>query len=95
MCLEEGYFPDRWKDARLVLLLKWPDKPFSSPSSYKSVCLQGKVVKRLPLKRINDHIEADGRYSERQFGFCKNRSTLNALRIYWNSGIGEHRNTSE
>ncbi|GBP22397.1 Putative 115 kDa protein in type-1 retrotransposable element R1DM [Eumeta japonica] len=37
-CLKEGYFPSRWKQQRLVLLLKGK-KPPEEPSSYRPRCM--------------------------------------------------------
>lgn len=80
ICLKEGQFPDRWNEACVVLLLKGPSKSFSSPCSCIPICLldtMGKILKRLLLKRIN---EAIGRLSERQFGFHRGHSTMEATR---------------
>lgn len=50
LCLSKIIFPAKWKEARLVLLRKGPDKPIDSPSSSRPVCLMGtmsKVLERL------------------------------------------------
>lgn len=62
-CLREGYFPVKWKIAKVTVLLK-------SPSSYRGICLipaLGKVFERLLVERLQ---EAEGhRLCLRQFGF--------------------------
>lgn len=37
-CLVQGPFPNPWKEAKLVLLLKG-NKPLDQPSSYRPICL--------------------------------------------------------
>ena len=41
-CLQEGYFSDKWKLQRLVLLLKGK-KPLYKPSPYRPLCMLGSV----------------------------------------------------
>ena len=51
-CLQEGYFPAKWKMQRLVLLLKG-NKPSDEPSAYRPLCmldLAGKVLERIMYK---------------------------------------------
>lgn len=82
-CLREGVFPDRWKVAKLVLLRKGA-KPLDSPSSYRPICLLdsvGKLFERLLKARLEDHLEANGgRLNDRQYGFRKGRSTVDAIK---------------
>lgn len=79
--LGEGYFPERWKKARLVLLPK-PDKPPEDPSSYRPLCLldtAGKAFETILTKRLNDELEAKDAISENQYGFRGGRSTIDAI----------------
>ena len=81
-CLEEGYFPDRWKIQKLVLLPK-PGKPPGDPSSYRPICLLdtlGKLLERIILNRLTQCTENESGLSERQFGFRKGLSTVDAIR---------------
>jgi hypothetical protein len=83
-CFKDKIFPERWKTAKLLLIHKGKDKPVSHPSSYRPICLldaAGKLLERLILGRLNQHIEITGGLSESQFGFRRGRSTLNAIQI--------------
>lgn len=78
-CLSEGYFPRAWKVARVVVLLKSPDRVRSNPRSYRGISLLpvlGKVLERIMVTRLK---ECDGAcLSEYQFGFREGRSVDDA-----------------
>lgn len=83
-CLDALTFPPRWKRARLVLLRKGPDKPPDAPSSYRPICMldaPGKLLERLLLQRLEEHLDAHGgrRRAQNQFGFRKGVSTESAI----------------
>jgi len=81
-CLAENEFPVRWKASRLVLLLKGPDKPPLAPSSYRPLCMlnsTAKLLERLLLTRLNQHLDLTGQRSENQYGFRHGRSTEDAI----------------
>ncbi|CAB0037474.1 unnamed protein product [Trichogramma brassicae] len=65
MCLETGVFPSGWKRQRLVLLPK-PDTA-------------GKILERIICDRLEAFTERPGGLSERQYGFRKGRSTIEAI----------------
>ena len=78
-CLCEGMFPSQWKKQRLVLLPKG-DKPPNDP--YRPICLLdtvGKVMERIICNRLKVYSEGAGGLSDRQFGFRKLRSTVDAI----------------
>ena len=78
----DGHFPDRWKIQKLVLLPK-PGKPPGYPASYRPICLLdtvGKLLERLILNRLTTFTEGEHGLSNRQFGFRKGRSTVDAVR---------------
>jgi len=80
-CLEEGTFPETWKTARLVLLRKG-DKPLGEPSSYRPLCLLdclGKLLEKIIDNRLREFLDTHEGLHDRQFGFRKGRSTLDAL----------------
>lgn len=82
-CLNECHFPDVWKVQKLVLLPK-PGKPPGDPSSYRPICLLdtlGKLLERVILNRLSEYTEGEHGLSERQFGFRKGRSTVDAMQI--------------
>lgn len=79
--LETQTFPDRWKVARLVLLLKG-DKPPNLPSSYRPLCMlssMSKLFETLIKNRLCKEIDERGGLHENQYGFRKNRSTVQAI----------------
>lgn len=79
-CMDTGVFPDRWKRQRLVLLPK-PGKPPGDPSAYRPICLidtAGKLLERVILNRLTIYLERG--LSDRQFGFRKGRSTVDAIK---------------
>lgn len=81
-CIREGIFPERWKRQRLVLLLK-PGKAPDEPSSYRPLCLLdtvGKVLERIIGDRLQEHLEGAGGLCDRQYGFRRARSTVDAIR---------------
>lgn len=81
-CLKESVFPRAWKIAKLVLLRKG-DKPLEDPSSYRPICLLntvGKFFERLIKTRIEKRLEEAGDLDDRQYGFRKGRSTVDAIR---------------
>lgn len=76
-----GEFPKIWKRAMLVLLRKG-DKPLDLPSSYRPICLLdnlGKLYERLIQQRITEDIRRLGDLNDRQYGFRKKRSTIDAV----------------
>jgi len=82
-CLSSGVFPERWKVARLVLLHKGKDKPRTEASSYRPLSLLdcvGKLFERLLLNKVNAHLAAVRGLSDRQFGFRRGKSTVDAVR---------------
>ena len=80
-CMAEGVFPAQWKRQKLVLLPK-PRKPPGVPSSYRPICLldtMGKMLERVIYNRLLPFIELAGGLSERQYGFRRARSTVDAV----------------
>jgi len=82
-CLCSGVFPEIWKKARLVLLRKG-DKPLDDPSSYRPLCLLdclGKLFEKIIDNRLRLFLDTTKGLHERQFGFRKGRSTIDALEV--------------
>lgn len=80
--LRLGLVPKTWKEARLVLIKKI-GKPECDPSAYRPLCVlneTGKFLERIIAKRIEEYVERIGpEMSTNQYGFVKNRSTIDAL----------------
>ena len=80
-CLKEGCFPKRWKRQRLVLIYKGKGDQ-NLPSSYRPLCMldtAGKLLEKLLKPRLQAAIKAAGDLSDRQYGFRKGRSTVEAI----------------
>ena len=78
-CLREGLFPKKWKEARVVALLKGADKDRAEPRSYRPLSLLsglGKILERMLIERLLTPM--DGKWNKRQFGFVKSKCTENA-----------------
>lgn len=81
-CLAHSTFPSRWKESRLVLLHKGSGKPVTDPSSYRPLSMldsSGKLLERLILRRLNEHLDATGHRSPNQYGFRRGWSTEDAI----------------
>lgn len=79
-CWKYKIFPNEWKRALVVTLLKSEDKDASVPSSYRPICLlpiMGKVMEGIILSRMKS--SCDGKISTNQYGFVAKRSTEDAL----------------
>lgn len=82
MCVKESKFPEQWKIAYLVLLPKGQlcvEQPKVRP-----ICLLnevGKIFEKVLVNRITDWMEnsPDSALTSNQFGFCRGRSTIDAL----------------
>lgn len=80
-CLKLGHFPDRWKHAE-VMAIKKPDKPSSSPKSYRPISLLtslSKILERVILSRLTEHLTANNIIPEQQHGFRNQKSTITQL----------------
>lgn len=85
VCLDTMCFPVTWKTARVVVLLKSPERVRSDPGSYRPICLLsvlGKVLERMMVRRLERKV-CDGMCDE-QYGFRAGRSTEGA----WNRVLG-------
>lgn len=87
--LKEGIFPNKWKVARLVLIPKGKQEDLDIPKA-RPICLIddiGKYLERIIVDRIDtwmDYMYERGcafraQIGKNQFGFRKNRSTIDAL----------------
>lgn len=75
-CLNEGKFPRVWKRAQVA----WLPKP--SGDSLRPICLLptiGKVLDKVLANRLSHFLETNGHLSDRQFGFRKRKSAVDAV----------------
>uniref|UniRef100_A0ABD2W7C9 Reverse transcriptase domain-containing protein n=1 Tax=Trichogramma kaykai TaxID=54128 RepID=A0ABD2W7C9_9HYME len=80
-CIRSGVFPRCWKRQRLVLLPK-PGKPPDEPTSFRPICMldaMGKMLERIICDRLQAFTESPAGLSDRQFGFRRGRSTIDAI----------------
>ena len=79
VCLSMMCFFSAWKIARVIVLLKSPEKVRSDPGSYRPICLLsvlGKALERMMIKRLERLVSE--RLCDAQYGFVKGRSTESA-----------------
>lgn len=75
------YFPEKWKIANVIPIHK-PGKSPQLPTSYRPISLLSslsKILERIVLKRINDHIASNNIIPPEQHGFRKQKSTTHQL----------------
>ena len=80
-CLRTGYFPNAWKQAKVVMLPK-PGKDLTKPTTYRPISLlpaMGKIFERIVASRLSAFLEKVDYFDENQAGFRKKRSTIDQL----------------
>lgn len=76
-CIQTQIFPEPWKNAIIIPIPK-PKKPLKNPTSYRPISLlttMSKILERIALKKINNHIYRNKVIIEEQFGFVPEKST--------------------
>ena len=84
--LRKGRFFVDWKEQRLVLLRK-SNKLLGVASSYRPICLldtMGKLLEKLILQRLQALLVGQNGLLEKQFGFRKGSSTVDAIQAVVN-----------
>lgn len=79
-CWNLAYFPKIWKKGNLVVLLKDPQKDNSLVKNYRPITLlptYSKIFEKIIRLRLDESL--DPLHSNRQFGFCKGKSAVDAL----------------
>lgn len=80
-CFRICYFPQAWKQAKVISILK-PGKEASLASSYRPISLLNafsKILEKLIVKRLNSHILQKNIFLNEQFGFRAMHSTSHQL----------------
>ena len=83
MCLKESCFPDFWKVSSVVPVFRNVGES-STANNYHPVSLLSvvtKVVEKLVINRIVNHLEKCGLFSDFQYGFRSSRSTADLLTV--------------
>ena len=86
--LEEGYVPEKWKEAQIVAIHKGGNK--EEPLNYRPVSLLSiliKILEGIIRDRWMDYLERNGKLSEKQFGFRKGRSCITNLLSFYSRVI--------
>lgn len=97
-CLHLSHFPSPWKHAKVIGIRK-PGKPAHSPSSYRPISLLSslsKVLERVILHRLNNHIYNNNIIPSQQHGFRPHHSTttqLNRLTTHIKSALNNKLST--
>jgi len=81
-CIKLRYFPDSWKHANVVPILK-PSKDPANPGSYRPISLLNglsKILERVMLNRITKHANDTNIIPDIQHGFQKGKSTVHQLK---------------
>lgn len=79
--LRGGILPGEWKVGKLILLRKL-GKMGQHPSVYRPICLldvMGKLMERILVGRMENWIRGKGGFCDRQYGFMKGLSTVQAV----------------
>ena len=74
-------FPESWRESILIPILK-PNKPSLLPSSYRPIALTScicKLMEKIINKRLAFTLEEIRYFSPYQYGFRKNRTTIDPL----------------
>lgn len=80
-CINRGYFPDYWKLATIMPILK-NKKDSKLISSYRPISMLSnisKLLERAIKRKIDDHLDTHAILQNNQFGFTKHSSTEDAL----------------
>jgi len=80
-CLKLGYFPQRWRCAKVLILKKPGRTDYASPGSYRPIsilCALSKLFEKIILHRLSTLAEREGWFGGGQHGFRKGRSTESA-----------------
>ena len=83
MCLKASCFPDFWKVSSVVPVFRNVGES-STANNYHPVSLLSvvtKVVEKLVINRIVNHLEKCGLFSDFQYGFRSSRSTADLLTV--------------
>ena len=92
LSLKSGIVPTEWKLHNITPVFKSGDK--SNVKNYRPIsllCIISKVLERLVYDKVLDYYSSS--ISHYQFGFCKNKSTLQQLLLFFNSLCTEKKQT--
>ncbi|XP_015438039.1 PREDICTED: retrovirus-related Pol polyprotein from type-1 retrotransposable element R1 [Dufourea novaeangliae] len=76
-CYDNGYFPDRWKTGKLVLIPKKGEAK-GTPADWRPLSMISNLAKVME-RTMKDRILEEASFEDNQFGFRKGKSTTHAL----------------
>ena len=81
-CLQIGTFPKKWKRQRLVLISKGKGDQNTAAGNRPLRMLDtvGKLLEKRIRPRLQAAVKVGGDLSKRQFGFRKDKSTIDVVR---------------
>ena len=80
LCFSNGVFPHSLKVAKIIPIFKGGDK--NDQNNYRPIAIQpifSKIIEKILKSRLIDYFEQNNLFCLRQYGYIKNRSTINAL----------------
>jgi len=80
-CLRTGCFPEKWKTAKILPIVKPGREKSDDTSKYRPISLlntEGKVLEKLLSKRIMHHLHTTEYLNENQYGFTPQKNTIDA-----------------
>ena len=82
-CLDAGYFPKSWKAAVVKIIQKPGRDDYTNLSSFRPIGLLpvfGKLLEKLFVRRLTFAAQTQHQWSNKQYGFRQQTSTVDALR---------------
>jgi len=80
-CLRKGCFPENWKIAKILPIIKPGKEHISDPSKYRPISLlntEGKVLEKLMSRRIMHYLYKTEFLNNNQYRFTPQKSTVDA-----------------
>jgi len=81
-CLRQGFFPKRWKTAKIIPISKLGKENSVETSKYRPISLiniGGKVLEKALINRINYHVHSTDYLNHNQYGFTPQTRTIDAI----------------
>jgi hypothetical protein len=82
LILKHGWLPKKWLNGKIIYFPK-SNRKITKASDYRPITLINnwcKIGETLIIRRIDQHLNERGFFSDLQFGFVKHRSTIDAIR---------------
>ena len=82
-CLSSGYFPMKFKHARVTFIPKSGKSP-TNPLNYRPISLletPGKILEKLVNERVQEYAETNAVHDPQQYGFRQRRGTAKVIAL--------------